>query len=57
VFECDREASIMRRPRPTRGCCAVEKKMAISGLPVFLIFINIDSCLCVINQPTNYTML
>jgi hypothetical protein len=21
VSECDREASIMRRPRPTRGCC------------------------------------
>jgi hypothetical protein len=24
--ECDREASIMRRPWPTRGCCAMEKK-------------------------------
>jgi hypothetical protein len=23
VSECDREASIMRRPRPTRGCCAM----------------------------------
>jgi hypothetical protein len=22
VPECDREASIMRRPWPTRGCCA-----------------------------------
>jgi hypothetical protein len=22
VSECDREASIMRRTRPTRGCCA-----------------------------------
>jgi hypothetical protein len=22
VCECDREASIMRRPWPTRGCCA-----------------------------------
>jgi hypothetical protein len=25
VSECDREASIMRRPRPTRGCCDIEK--------------------------------
>jgi len=22
VSECDREASIMRKPWPTRGCCA-----------------------------------
>jgi len=26
VPECDHEASIMRRPRPTRGCCAMIKK-------------------------------
>jgi len=26
VSECDREASIMRRPRPTRGCYAVGEK-------------------------------
>jgi hypothetical protein len=26
VSECDREASIMRRPWPTRGCCAMGKK-------------------------------
>ena len=26
VSECDREASIMRRPWPTRGFCAMEKK-------------------------------
>jgi hypothetical protein len=25
VSECDREASLMRRPRPSRGCCATEK--------------------------------
>ena len=25
--ECDREASIMRRPWPNKGCCAMEKKM------------------------------
>jgi hypothetical protein len=23
VSECDREASIMKRPWPTRGCCAI----------------------------------
>jgi len=27
VSECDREASIVRRPWPTRGCCAMEKKI------------------------------
>jgi len=26
VSECDREASINRRPWPTRGCCAMERK-------------------------------
>jgi hypothetical protein len=26
VSECNREASIMRRPWPTRGCCAMGKK-------------------------------
>jgi hypothetical protein len=26
VSECDREASILRRPWPTRGCCAMKKK-------------------------------
>jgi len=26
VSECDREASIMRRPWPTRDCCALKKK-------------------------------
>ena len=25
-IKCDHEASIMRRPWPTRGCCAMEKK-------------------------------
>jgi hypothetical protein len=25
VFECDREASIMRRPWPTTGYCAIKK--------------------------------
>jgi hypothetical protein len=26
VSECDREASIIRRPWPTKGCCAKGKK-------------------------------
>jgi hypothetical protein len=26
VSECDREASIMSRPWPTRGCCAMGEK-------------------------------
>jgi hypothetical protein len=32
VSECDREASIMRRPWPTRDCCAMEKTKEISPL-------------------------
>ena len=28
VSECDRESSTMRRPWPTRGCCAMVKKKA-----------------------------
>ena len=30
MSECDREASIMRRPWPTRGCCDVAKKVAVT---------------------------
>jgi hypothetical protein len=26
VFECDRDASIMKRPWPTRGCYVIERK-------------------------------
>jgi hypothetical protein len=29
VSEDDRGASIMRRPWPTRGCCAIGKKMTV----------------------------
>jgi hypothetical protein len=29
VSECDREAPIMRRPWPTKGCCAMEKSTLI----------------------------
>jgi hypothetical protein len=34
VSDCDREASIMRRPRPTRGCCAIGKKIGTFSLIV-----------------------
>jgi len=29
VSECDREASIVRRPWPTGGCCGIEKRLAV----------------------------
>jgi hypothetical protein len=32
VSECDREASIMRRPWPARGCCVVGKENSINYL-------------------------
>jgi hypothetical protein len=32
VSECDRVASIMRRPWPTRGCCATENTHVTVGL-------------------------
>jgi hypothetical protein len=44
VSECDREASIMRRPWPTRGCCAIGK------LPILKLVD--DSTLCVWNSPS-----
>ena len=31
VSECDREASIRRRPWPTRGCCAMKKFVISNG--------------------------
>ena len=31
VSECDREASVMRRPWPTRGCCAIGRGGGIRG--------------------------
>jgi hypothetical protein len=34
VSECDREASIMRRPWPTRGCCATERSQWYYGLGI-----------------------
>ena len=36
VSECNREASIMRRPWPTGGCCAMVKTgTSIVDLPVY----------------------
>jgi hypothetical protein len=43
VSECDREASIMRRPWPTRGCCTIEKKYLATK---FLYFTDMLSCTC-----------
>jgi hypothetical protein len=31
VSECDREASMMRRPWPTRGCCAMGEEKGRTG--------------------------
>jgi hypothetical protein len=37
VSECDREASIMRRPWRTRGCCAIECQRNLThDLPFYL---------------------
>ena len=38
VTECDREASIMRRPWPTRGCFDMKKKNSIHSLLHSLFF-------------------
>ena len=33
MYECDREASVMRRPSPLRGCCAMgENLLTMWGL-------------------------
>jgi hypothetical protein len=34
LTECDREASIMMKPWPTRGCCAMENNSPENGLNV-----------------------
>jgi hypothetical protein len=31
VSECDREASIIRRPWPTRGCCVIGERIGRGG--------------------------
>jgi hypothetical protein len=38
VSECDRKASIIRRPWPTRGCCAMGKNMYIFQVLMFIDF-------------------
>jgi hypothetical protein len=35
VSECDREASLVRRPWPTRGCRAIAKKKSYSFTATF----------------------
>jgi hypothetical protein len=45
VSECDREASIIRRPWPTRGCCAVEKKKRKSEKQLYYISQELAGCL------------
>jgi hypothetical protein len=35
VSECDRETSIMGRPWPTGGCCAMEKSSLMPNSPIF----------------------
>jgi hypothetical protein len=37
VSECDREASIMKRPWPPRGCCAIGKKSVLRNVGNHLI--------------------
>jgi hypothetical protein len=37
--ECDREASIMRRAWPTRGCCAMGKKVEVVVVVVVVVVI------------------
>jgi len=38
VSECDREASIMRRPRSAGGCCLVEERKKKHFLFMYFIF-------------------
>jgi hypothetical protein len=42
VSECDREASIMRRPWPSRGCCAVGKKYGALSSPGYVTLTRTD---------------
>jgi hypothetical protein len=45
VVECDREASIMRRPWPTGGCCAMGKNNKLSVCSNFLYLLSLSSSL------------
>jgi hypothetical protein len=42
VSECDREASIMRRSWPTRGCCAIGNIKSVSK-QAFMMYIHIHN--------------
>jgi hypothetical protein len=43
VSECDREASTMRRPWPTRGCCVMKKKYKPVLMPNYKLTLLINS--------------
>jgi hypothetical protein len=38
VSECDREVSILRTPWPTKGCCAIGKKIYMNALVLFILY-------------------
>ena len=44
VSECDHEHSIMRRPWPTRDCCAMGKKIHLDVGQRSLPHITVQSC-------------
>jgi hypothetical protein len=46
VSECDSEASIMRRPWPTGGFCAIEKELTSLSAPEVVIRIKFKSGCC-----------
>lgn len=49
VFVCDREAKVMKRVWPNRGCCAIGKKMQTSTLNLECINVKIlfhNCCYC-----------
>jgi hypothetical protein len=50
VSECDREASIMRRPWPTRGCCDMKTKTR--GVFFFFFFEFRVSSVIVLSRPS-----
>jgi hypothetical protein len=49
VSECDREASIMMRPWPTRGCCAIKKIIRIT-VYMFTTYFGTERHVCIFNR-------
>jgi hypothetical protein len=45
VFKCDRETSTMRRPWPSRGCCAMEKKNTLSDTHAACVATTLALCI------------